>query len=98
MSNYKTWEEVVEDFKNSYLDEDDARMILEEMSYEMSEEELERAEKQLEDLIADSDLDELEGMWEYDAIPPRHPEEDDYYQDGYNDSGWNQVDDGDYDE
>jgi DNA-directed RNA polymerase subunit delta len=55
MSNeYRSWRTLLEDFKMGNISEDDARNYLDEMSYDMTEEEYEKAELKLDKLVSET--------------------------------------------
>lgn len=53
-SEYRSWRTLLEDFKMGNISEDDARNYLDEMSYDMTEEEYEKAELKLDKLVSES--------------------------------------------
>lgn len=83
MSEYSSWRLLLEDFRMGYLTESETREHLEELSYDLDEEELEEAEEKLEEFksLMEEDL----GYRMYlDSVPV---EEDDDYK-THNKSGW----------
>jgi hypothetical protein len=49
MSEYNSWRLLLEDFRMGYLTESETREHLEELSYDLDDEELEEAEEKLEE-------------------------------------------------
>ena len=87
MSEYNSWRAILEDYRLEYLTEDEAREHLEELSYDLSEDELEEAEDKLEEFIREKEEDD--GLIDWVSCEPlRHPDPDDYYGENTLDSDW----------
>ena len=87
MSEYNSWRAILEDYRLEYLTEDEAREYLEELSYELTEDELEEAEEKLEEFIRQKEEDS--GLIDWVGCEPlRHPDPDDYYGESTLDSDW----------
>ena len=74
-SEYSSWRMLLEDFRMGYLTESEARENLEELAYDLNDEELEEAEEKLEEFKA-----LMEENFDYhtylDSVP--FEEQDDY--------------------
>ena len=73
---YDSWKAVLEDLRQGYIAEFEARENLDELSYDMTEEQLEQAEEELEDCLRTLE-DSMPLEMFLDSIP--EGEEDDYY-------------------
>ena len=83
MSEYSSWRLLLEDFRMGYLTESETREHLEELSYDLGEEELEEAEEKLEEFKSLMEEDLSYRMY-LDSVPV---EEDDEHK-VHNKSGW----------
>lgn len=77
MSEYDSWRMLLEDFRLGHINEPDARCSLDDLSYDMSEEELEEAEEKLEEYILalNSDRGYVYGYEMLDSLPEGEDEE-----------------------
>ncbi len=77
MSEYDSWRMLLEDFRLGYIKEQDVRSNLNELSYDMTEDELEEAEEKFEEYILSFGMsDEFYDFEVLDSIPAG--EEDDF--------------------
>lgn len=86
MKEYNSWKDLLEDFREGNIPEDEVRRTLDDMSYDMSEDELEEAEELLEEYILTL-ADEGGYMMVHEAIDSiPYGEEEQYYD--YNKDLW----------
>lgn len=86
MKEYSSWKELLEDFRNGDISEADTRAQLDEMSYDLSEDDLEEAEDTLQEYILTL-ADERGYLLDYEAIDSVPFGEDDDHAD-YNKDLW----------
>lgn len=89
--SYKSWKEIISDLKEGYLNDEEAWNHLEELSYELSEDELEEAESALELAVREVnpfDSDDGINWFEDGTIPDKHPEDDDDFYGSNYDAAW----------
>ena len=71
MSDYDSWRMLLEDFRLGHVDEEEAREQLDELSYDMTEDEIEEAEEKLEEHIElrNADSGYVYGYEMLDSLP-----------------------------
>ena len=86
MKDYNSWEELLEDFRSGDVTEEYARKCLDEMSYDLTEDELEEAEDTLQEYILTL-ADERGYLLDFEALDSIPMGEDDE-SDDYNKDLW----------
>ena len=89
MSDYDSWRMLLEDFRLGHVDEAEARRTLDELAYDMSEDELEEAEEKLEEYIL-ALSDERGYRYNYEMLDSLPDDEDDGYVSPL-DEHWNDI-------
>lgn len=79
---YSSWRVLLEDFRMGYLNEEEAREHLDEMAYDLTDEELETAEDKLQEYVRMVEEKSLFGHGEFlDSVPWEDREDYEDYED-----------------
>ncbi len=92
-NEYRSWRTLLEDFKIGNISEDDARNYLDEMSYDMTEEEYEKAELKFAKIIKESNSSRSPYYGENREYFENHPESDIERSSDYDPQEWDEEED-----